>query len=134
MLCKLKNENKVQDTTTIEIQEKGNIIWNERKNTEYNIYASKWMLDKCLEYNDSSFEKQVNKIFYNGPKYGYCKIFLKWKESRYYECIIYNVPYKGEFKINHYDFDKLYLITPDSVYKLKPEPIKYKIDTISSKK
>jgi hypothetical protein len=92
---------------------------------EYFVYLTNWMLKMRLERSDSIFYKALSKDFYlnrSWPVMG--SISLIKKEEKYYECVISRKERK------EYQFENFYLITPDTIYKLKPYPITFQFDTI----
>jgi hypothetical protein len=96
---------------------------------EYSIYAINLYNKKSLEYGDSLFYKSISdECWFGGRLISRCKNIVIRKDAKYYECIMF-----GENR-NHYDFDNLFLATPDTVYRITVKPIKYVIDTCSNPK
>lgn len=108
-----------------------------RQTEDYNsltywTFVHNRQMKKCYQLGgDSSFNAYISNEFLIGPMVGGVRIVTKlYSDSSYYECIFHN---EGINK-KKYDFDNLYLLTPDTVYHLIPEPIILTVDTIKRDK
>jgi hypothetical protein len=132
LLCNYYKVKKSPERIRIQVDESG-INWNMFRPPEYNIFLKNKILAVYLNESDSFFYESVNKHFYLGgvlpaaTTIGALKLIRK--EGKYYECLVYKLEEASD-TIVKYNFKNLYLIAPDSIYRLIPEPIVIELDTI----
>ena len=95
--------------------------------TYWTFFHNKQM-KKCYKLGgDSLFNAYISLEFLTSPLSGGVRIITKLhSDSSYYECVFHE---EGIYK-KKYDFANLYLLTPDTVYKLVAEPIILTVDTV----
>ena len=107
--------------------------WSEECPKEFNAYKINRYVKFALNYSDSCFYTVVKDTFCYDGIHGYntarLKLNLIKKKGEYYELFAYKTPLNPMENLK-YKFDMFFILTPDTIYKLKAEPIIYRFDTI----